>query len=94
MGAATPPPPPFAAAAAAPRSWQVTGEREKCYLVGLEASGWGMKNKKGTKGSFPEARPASGERCGVHPLKPQQQSLYSQYSINSSVNMRFCRAII
>lgn len=40
-------------------SRQVTGERERCYLVGLEASGWGMGNKKGTKGSFPEARAAS-----------------------------------
>lgn len=41
---------------------QLTGEREKCYLVGLEASGWGMGGKKGTKGSYPEARPANGER--------------------------------
>lgn len=40
-------------------SRQVTGERERCYLVGLEASGWGMGNKKGTKGSFPEARAAA-----------------------------------
>ncbi|CAM9854728.1 unnamed protein product [Scytosiphon promiscuus] len=35
---------------------KVTGERERCYLVGLEASGWGMGNKRGTKGSYPEAR--------------------------------------
>lgn len=40
---------------------QVTGERERCYLVGLEASGWGMGTKKGTKGSFPEARAVTGE---------------------------------
>ncbi|CAM9113222.1 unnamed protein product [Laminaria digitata] len=38
---------------------KITGEREKCYLVGLEASGWGMGGKKGTKGSYPEARPAN-----------------------------------
>lgn len=38
----------------------MTGERERCYLVGLEASGWGMGNKKGTKGSFPEARAVTG----------------------------------
>ncbi|CAM9739736.1 unnamed protein product, partial [Hapterophycus canaliculatus] len=41
---------------------KVTGERERCYLVGLEASGWGMGNKKGTKGSYPESRaPADGK---------------------------------
>lgn len=46
---------------------QLTGEREKCYLVGLEASGWGMGGRKGTKGSYPEARPANGERSSDAP---------------------------
>lgn len=40
---------------------QVTGERERCYLVGLETSGWDMGGKRGTKGSFPEARVVNGE---------------------------------
>ncbi|CAN0317871.1 unnamed protein product, partial [Ectocarpus sp. 13 AM-2016] len=43
---------------------KVTGERERCYLVGLEASGWGMGNKRNTKGSFPEKGAAAGDGDG------------------------------
>ncbi|CAM9448893.1 unnamed protein product [Ectocarpus sp. 6 AP-2014] len=43
---------------------KVTGERERCYLVGLEASGWGMGNKRDTKGSFPEKGAAAGNGDG------------------------------
>lgn len=35
--------------------------------MGLEASGWGMGGKKGTKGSYPEARLANGERASDAP---------------------------
>ncbi|CAM9485500.1 unnamed protein product [Ectocarpus fasciculatus] len=43
---------------------KVTGERERCYLVGLEASGWSMGNKRDTKGSFPERKAAVGDGDG------------------------------
>ncbi|CAM9953752.1 unnamed protein product [Ascophyllum nodosum] len=40
---------------------KVTGERERCYLVGLEASGWSAGGRKGARGAFPE-RQVSGSR--------------------------------
>ncbi|CAM9561768.1 unnamed protein product, partial [Discosporangium mesarthrocarpum] len=56
---------------------KVTGDREKCYLVGLEARGFGGRSAKGT-GAVPEDRSREGESQDADDWDEEKEAAYQE----------------
>ncbi|CAM9585432.1 unnamed protein product, partial [Choristocarpus tenellus] len=61
---------------------KVTGERERCYLVGLEARGFGSRTQKG-KMAFPEDKTKIGGRGDEDDWDEEQEAAYQEKKLRA-----------